>query len=106
MIGLNVNCVITDAICRKGPKDLRLYDLTLYDFERAEPVVSRFNPNGGSKALHHVTLIDDGSSDSQMMRFARALDITSSLDEFRKKRVRRFWYGMFIFKRFGGIFGL
>lgn len=84
MIGLNVNCVITDARCRKGPNDSRLYDLTLYDFERAEPVVSRFNPNGGSKALHHVTLIDDGSSDSQMMRFARALDITSSLDEFRK----------------------
>ena len=84
---MNVNCVITDAICRKGPNDLRLYDLTLYDFERAEPVVSRFNPNGGSKALHHVTLIDDGSSDSQMMRFARALDITSSLDEFRKKQL-------------------
>lgn len=81
---MNVNCVITDAYCRKGPKDSRLYDLILYDFERAEPVVSRFNPNGGSKALHHVTLIDDGSSDSQMMRFARALDITSSLDEFRK----------------------
>lgn len=78
------NCVIVDATCRTGPNDWRLYDLVFYDFDTAKPLVSRFNSDGSAEAIHYVTLVDDGSSDSQMMRFARAIDKVSSFEDFRK----------------------
>lgn len=78
------NCVIVDATYRNGPNDWRLYDLVFYDFDTAKPLVSRFNSDGSAEAIHHVTLVDDGSSDSQMMRFARAIDKVSSFEDFKK----------------------
>lgn len=78
------NCVIVDATCRSGPNNWRLYDLVFYDFDTAKPLVSRFNSDGSAEAIHYVTLVDDGSSDSQMMRFARALDKVSSFEDFKK----------------------
>ena len=88
MVVLNIteskNCVIVDATCRNGPNDWRLYDLVFYDFDTANPLVSRFNSDGSAEAIHYVTLVDDGSSDSQMMRFARAIDKVSSFEDFRK----------------------
>lgn len=78
------NCVIVDATCRSGPNNWRLYDLVFYDFDTAKPLVSRFNSDGSAEAIHHVTLVDDGSSDSQMMRFARAIDKVSSFEDFKK----------------------
>lgn len=78
------NCVIVGATCRNGPNDWRLYDLVFYGFDTAKPLVSRFNSAGSAEAIHHVTLVDDGSSDSQMMRFARAIDKVSSFEDFKK----------------------
>lgn len=84
------NCVIVDATCRSGPNDWRLYDLVFYDFDTAKPLVSRFNSDGSAEAIHHVTLVDDGSSDSQMMRFARAIDKVSSFEDFKKVDLESF----------------
>lgn len=88
MVVLNIteskNCVIVDATCRNGPNNWRLYDLVFYDFDKAKPLVSRFNSDGSAEAIHYVTLVDDGSSDSQMMRFARVLDKVSSFEDFKK----------------------
>ena len=78
------NCVIVDATCRNGPNNWRLYDLVFYDFDTAKPLVSRFNFDGSAEAIHHVTLVDDGSLDSQMMRFVRAIDKVSSFEDFKK----------------------
>ena len=78
------NCVIVDAMCRNGPNNWRLYDLVFYDFDTAKPLVSRFNSDGSAEAIHYVTLVDDGSPDSQMMRFARAIDKVSSFEDFKK----------------------
>lgn len=78
------NCVIVDATCRNGPNDWRLYDVVFYDFDTAKPLVSRFNSDGSAEAIHHVTLVDDGSPDSQMMRFARAIDKVSAFEDFKK----------------------
>lgn len=78
------NCVIVDATCRNGPNNWRLYDLVFYDFDTAKPLVSRFNSDGSAEAIHYVTLVDDDGSDSQMMRFARAIDKVSSFEDFKK----------------------
>ena len=78
------NCVIVDATCRNGPNDWRLYDVVFYDFDTAKPLVSRFNSDGSAEAIHHVTLVDDGSSNSQMMRFVRAIDKVSAFEDFKK----------------------
>ena len=78
------NCVIVDATCRNGPNNCRLYDLVFYDFDTAKPLVSRFNSDGSAEAIHHVTLVDDGSPDSQLMRFARAIDNVSFFEDFKK----------------------
>lgn len=73
-----------DATCRNGPNNCRLYDLVFYDFDTAKPLVSRFNSDGSAEAIHHVTLVDDGSPDSQLMRFARAIDNVSFFEDFKK----------------------
>lgn len=78
------NCVIVDATCRNGPNNWRLYDVVFYDFDTGKPLVSRFNSDGSAEAIHHVTLVDDGSPDSQMMRFARAIDKVSAFEDFKK----------------------
>lgn len=58
--------------------------LFFYDFDTVKPLVSRFNSDGSAEAIHHVTLVDDGSPDSQMMRFARAIDKVSAFEDFKK----------------------
>lgn len=84
------NCVIVDATCRNGPNNWRLYDLVFYDFDTGKPLVSRFNSDGSAEAIHYVTLVDDGSSDSQMMCFARAIDKVSLFEDFKKVDLESF----------------